>query len=122
MKTVMVVSADRAYHDLFATALALQGYRVLRATDGQDALALLLSERPALVLLQHPVRVGESTLTATIRATPEIARTPILSISPRAVSSEMAAAIVDGADINLVMPVPPLRLVQEVRRLIGGPG
>ena len=67
-KTVLVVSYDREYHDLFATALSLVGYRVLRTTDGQDALGIILSKRPSLVILQYPVKVGESTLTASIRA------------------------------------------------------
>ena len=65
-KTVLVVSYDREYHDLFATALTLVGYGVLRTTDGQDALAIVLSRRPSLVILQYPVQVGDTTLTASI--------------------------------------------------------
>lgn len=121
-KTVVVVGADRAYHDLFATALSLQGYAVLRATDPEDALAVVMERRPSLVILQYPVRVGDRTLTARIREAPEVAETVILNITPRNVPSHLAAATAEGVDLNLLMPVPPIRLVQEVRRLIGSPG
>jgi DNA-binding response OmpR family regulator len=121
-KTVLVVSYDREYHDLFATALSLVGYRVLRTTDGQDALGLVLSKRPSLVILQYPVHVGDITLTASIRASPAIARTPILNITPRNVPDTLAHALVEGVDANLIMPVAPARLIAEVKTLIGAPG
>jgi DNA-binding response OmpR family regulator len=121
-KTVLVVSIDREYHDLYATALSLIGYRVLRTTDAQDALALVLAKRPQLVILQYPVRLGESTLTASIRAVPELARTRILNITPRNLPEALARALVEGVDVNLVMPVAPNRLLEEVKALIGAPG
>lgn len=121
-KTVLVVSVDREYHDIYATALSLVGYSVLRTTDGEDALALVIAKRPHLVILQHPVRLGESTLTASIRARPEVARTRILNITPRNVPDGLARALVEGVDVNLVMPVAPRSLLEEVRALIGSPG
>lgn len=121
-KTVLVVSYDREYHDLFATALSLAGYGVMRTTDGQDALGIVLARRPNLVILQYPVTVGATTLTASIRGTPEVSHTRILNITPRNVPETLAHALVEGVDANLVMPVPPARLIAEVKSLIGAPG
>jgi DNA-binding response OmpR family regulator len=121
-KKILVVSYDREYHDLFATALSLVGYDVLRTTDGHEALAIVLARRPSLVILQYPVQVGDTSLTASIRAAPEVARTRILNITPRNVPETLARALVEGVDANLVMPVPPGRLIAEVKGLIGEPG
>jgi len=120
-KSILVVSYDREYHDLFATALSLVGYDVLRTTDGDEALAIVLSRKPRLVILQYPVKVGNATLTATIRALPEVARTRILNITPRNVPETLAQAELEGVDANLIMPVPTGRLIAEVKSLIGDP-
>ncbi|MCL5961730.1 MAG: response regulator [Chloroflexi bacterium] len=50
-KSVMVVEDDLDLLDLIAVILTEEGYRVVPATDGRDALAKVAKEMPALILL-----------------------------------------------------------------------
>lgn len=59
-KPVLVVDDDAGQLELIAGLLAEHGYRVLTASDGKQALALLAQERPRLILLDliMPVMTG----------------------------------------------------------------
>ena len=61
---VLVADDDRPLLALLAEALELEGYRVLRAVDGREALAHLDQSTPFLLLLdwQMPVLDGQSVL------------------------------------------------------------
>ena len=50
MSTILVADDNRANRDALASLLEVSGYRVLTATDGREALAIALEERPDLVI------------------------------------------------------------------------
>lgn len=76
----MVVDDDEAVREAIADVLALDGYEVLTACDGDEALRVLAgAPRPcvALVDLVMP-RVDGWELARTIAATPELRDIPVL--------------------------------------------
>lgn len=50
MSTVMIIDDDAAVRAALRRSLEHEGYRVLEATEGKEALAMLETERPNLVL------------------------------------------------------------------------
>ena len=59
-RPILVVDDDAAVRDVVLMTLALEGYRVIEAENGADALSLIEEERPSLVVLdmQMPVLDG----------------------------------------------------------------
>ena len=51
METILIVEDDIAARRMFRTALSLAGYRVIEAGDGLDALRVLDTQLPDLVVL-----------------------------------------------------------------------
>lgn len=51
MPTVLVVEDDVDFRELERVALTLDGYRVLTAANGAEALAVLSTEHPCVILL-----------------------------------------------------------------------
>jgi CheY-like chemotaxis protein len=53
LSTVLIADDDREALHALAKILTLEGYRVLQASDGQEAFDKALSERPDLLVLDH---------------------------------------------------------------------
>src|SRR5215207_9471346 len=51
--TILVADDEPAIRDLLAVLLEAAGHRVLRAADGEEALALLVGARPDLLITDH---------------------------------------------------------------------
>lgn len=79
---ILLIDDEMTLHDLSRTHLSRAGYQVISAYDGASGLALLLQEKPALVLLDYmlPDMDGEkvfheltsNSLYATVRQTPVV--------------------------------------------------
>jgi CheY-like chemotaxis protein len=83
-KCILVVEDDSDLRSTIQEVLEMEGFRVLTAKNGQDALDLLESqaESPALVLLDMmmPVMNGAECLNA-LRARPRFSKLPVFVIS-----------------------------------------
>lgn len=82
MSTVMVVDDMAIFRDPIAASLRLVGHRTVCAANGREALALVRSERPDLILLDlaMPVMDGLAFLKA-LRADPHSSNTPVILLS-----------------------------------------
>lgn len=121
--TVLVVDDDPAAHDLIGSLLVKEGYRVLHAQNGEDALRLARDERPDAITLDvmMPRMDGWSVLTA-IKGDPELCETPVVIVS---ILHEKGTGFALGADGFLTKPIDRASLAQLVRKLMvsrSGPG
>jgi DNA-binding response OmpR family regulator/KaiC/GvpD/RAD55 family RecA-like ATPase len=120
---VLVVDEDEAARASYTEWLE-QRYRVVTASDGLNAMALLLSERPDLIVLDLALsRVsGLELLTALRRAGQTV---PVLVVTQRGDRpGERLGPLVLGASDVLIKPVPRFELLQKVEtvaRLSGPP-
>ena len=111
-KTVLIVDDQAEAQRLFRRMLvsARRGYRVLRASDGQEALALLHQARPDVVLLDlsMPGMDGFRLLEAKA-ADPAVRDIPVIVVSARdptgqpIVSNGLAISRVGGLSVSQVL-------------------
>ena len=115
MKTILVVEDDLDLRRMFRTALALEGYRVLEAGDGLDALRLLDGHDIDLVVLDLvlPLVSGHVVLqdVAARAVTQNVPVVVVVTGSPGPHDDLQASCV-------LLKPVTPERLVQTVRRCL----
>jgi chemosensory pili system protein ChpA (sensor histidine kinase/response regulator) len=119
---VLVVDDLAAARALLAQVLEDElGARVVVAADGDDALARVRDERPALVLLDlwMPGMDGP-TFCRRVRADPALARIPVVAITPLPVEEGRAAARAAGCDDCLAKPFDLDALLALVQRLGAG--
>ena len=50
MTKIMVVEDDQSLREIYSISLTAEGYEVVSAGDGEEALAIAVKERPDLVL------------------------------------------------------------------------
>jgi PAS domain S-box-containing protein len=118
--SVLVVNDSPEQLALMKMVLEDAGYDVSTAVDGYDGVASARAIRPDAILSDVVMpRMDGFELCRLIRATPELASTPLLLISALATDSGSAVAgIQAGADDYLECPFDPMRLVSRVARLI----
>ena len=97
-----------------------EGHQVLLARDGVEALALIRSERPALVLLDvmMPGKSGIEVCQA-VRADETLAGTLILMLTAKGRDTDVAKGLGVGADGYITKPFSTRELAQRVREMLG---
>ena len=97
-----------------------EGYEVLIARDGQEALDIILRERPQLVLLDvmMPHKTGFE-VCQQVRATESVKDTPILMLTAKGRETDVAKGLGVGATAYLAKPFSTKEIAQKVRELLG---
>lgn len=119
--TAKILIADDEPNILVSLEYLMQreGFEVLLARDGDEALALLRSARPDLLLLDvmMPGRSGFEVCQA-LRADAALQHTLVIMLSAKGREADMAKGLGLGADVYLTKPFSTRALVQAVRDLL----
>ena len=117
---ILIVDDDAKIVRLVRMYLEREGFRVLDAGDGRQALATIALEAPALVVLD--VMLPEVDGLSVLRAVRRTSRVPILMLSARGATEDRIAGLRSGADDYLPKPFSPAELVLRVRRILDRAG
>ncbi len=120
---ILVVDDDRRVVELLEIAFTNQGFRVLTAADGDEAVRSVAQDRPDLVVLdvRLPRRSGLDVCEMLRRDHPEFP-VPIVVVSAAVETETRLQAFSRGADDFLPKPFSPKELVARVRRLLARTG
>src|SRR5579875_113437 len=113
---ILVVDDDAPILRLVRTKLQADGYRVLTAMNGQEAVELTLAERPDLVVLDVMMPVMDG-LTA-MRQIREASKVPIILLTARTSATEKIRGLDSGADDYLTKPFNPDELSSRVAAVL----
>ena len=99
--------------------LGRAGYRVLVARDGQQAIDMIRSERPALVLLDvmMPGKSGFE-VCAEVRADESLASVKIVMLTAKGRDTDVAQGMGVGADAYVTKPFSTRELAAKVKELL----
>ncbi|WP_025745648.1 response regulator transcription factor [Kallotenue papyrolyticum] len=116
MATVLIVDDDRKIIDMLRRTLAYEGYHVITALDGHDAIAQARAHRPDVVVLDWLMPGLDGIEVARrIRAADD---TPILMLTARDAIEDRVLGLDSGADDYLVKPFAPEELLARLRALL----
>lgn len=114
---ILLIDDDPEILLSLGTALALEGYEVLTATNGHDALAVTLSEDPDALIVDVTMPGTDGlTLCRQLRATGD--RVPILMLTARVSVNERIEGLDAGADDYLGKPFDLDELLARLRALV----
>jgi DNA-binding response OmpR family regulator len=118
-RRILLADDDSGVRESLAAALRSDGYVVLPARDGQEALELIAVSEVDLVLLDlnMPVKNGWDTFE---RLTAEHPLTPIIIITAR--PNQLFTALGAGAGALLEKPLDIAELLRTIHRLLREPG
>ena len=113
VETILIVDDNKEIVDSLGKLLVLEGYDVLTAYDGMDALEVFEQHKIDLILLDvmMPRLNGLSTLMK-IR---ETAKTPVIILSAKTEESDKVSGLILGADDYISKPYNAAELIARVK-------
>jgi CheY-like chemotaxis protein len=119
MAKVLLVEDDPTNQDMISRRLKWEGYQVIIAGDGAEAVALAQSELPDVILLDMGLPVLNGWQAARqIKAMPETSALPIIALTAYAMTEDQAEAIEAGCDEYETKPIEFARLLRKMQSLI----
>lgn len=118
---ILCADDDEDILSLVALRLERAGYEVVRAVDGEAAIAAARARRPVLAVLDvmMPKRTGFEVL-AELRADSSLRDLKVILLSARVQESDVERGMDAGADAYLAKPFKAPELVALVQELLGG--
>ncbi len=122
-RTILAVDDEVDITEMLSVLLEGEGYRVLIASGGAEALSILETERPDLVLLDIMMpEVDGHQVCSGIRARPGLQDVPVLMLTAKNDIAHIAQAVDEGADGFIVKPFQVDQFLQAIKlRLEGKP-
>jgi CheY-like chemotaxis protein len=115
---ILVADDNEDNSELYSGYLRATGFRVIKARDGVEAVALARNRRPALVVLDlHMPRLDGLAAARLMRRDARIRRTPILVVT--ADDTHEQEALDAGANGVCLKPFSPDALVRAIEDMLG---
>src|SRR6202521_4806827 len=116
---ILIVDDERRNVELLKILLAPEGYVLLSATNGEEALRLLAQQPPDMILLDvmMPGMAGHEVV-GKIRKTPATKNIPVIMLTARDDRKARMLGLSAGAEDFLTKPVDRAELCVRVRNLL----
>ncbi len=116
---VLVVDDNPGLRHLWSVWLSLWNFLVVEATDGVEAVATALRERPSLVLMDLAMpRLDGFAATRELKQHEQTAGIPVVALTAHTTTEDRRRASEAGCAGFLGKPCDPDLLLTEVRRLL----
>jgi two-component system cell cycle response regulator DivK len=117
--TILYVEDNLDNRTLVRRILLSEDYNLLEAVNATDALEVLKTEKPDLILMDiNMPDMDGYTLTAKIKTTPGFESVPILALTANVMRGDKEKVLEAGCDGYIQKPIDFDEIVREVERFI----
>ncbi len=117
MAKIMLVEDDNNLREIYEARLIAEGYEIVSAKDGEEALALAVKEKPDLIISDVMMpKISGFDMLDILRTTPETKNTKIIMMTALSQAEDKSRADKLGADRYLVKSQVTLEDVAAVAR------
>lgn len=121
MPKILVVEDNEENRDSLRRRLERRGFQVVLAEDGQKGIDCATTEKPDLILMDMNMPVLDGwEATRRIKATPELAGTPVIALTAHAMNGDRERAIEAGCTDYHTKPIEFSKLLAQLESILGG--
>jgi CheY-like chemotaxis protein len=121
MPRVLLVEDNEMNRDMLSRRLARNGYEVVMAVDGQQAVTMAASENPDIILMDMSLPVIDGwEATRRVKADPATQKIPVIALTAHAMAEDESKARNAGCDDFDTKPVDIQRLMGKMKALLDG--
>jgi adenylate cyclase len=116
---ILIVDDNPMNVEIFEKRLAVHGYDILAAADGEEALALAREKQPDLILLDIMMpKMDGMEVCRRLKADPSMPFVPIIMVTAKTDPRDIVAGLEAGGDEYLTKPVDQAGLVARVKSML----
>jgi len=99
--------------------LKVKGYSLLKATDGEEALDMAMTERPDLIIMDIQLpKIDGLEVTRKLKNTQAFSHIPIIALTAYAMKGDKEKAIDAGCDAYLPKPINTRELPGVIAKML----
>lgn len=118
---VLLVEDNEMNRDMLSRRLARNGYEVVMAVDGQQAVTMSATVNPDIILMDMSLPVIDGwEATRRVKADPATQKIPVIALTAHAMAEDESKARAAGCDDFDTKPVDIQRLIGKMKALTGG--
>jgi len=122
MPRILLVEDNEMNRDMLSRRLIRNGYEVVIAVDGQQAVEMAMSERPDRILMDMSLPVIDGwEATRRIKAEGATSKIPVIALTAHAMAGDREKAMEAGCDDYDTKPVEIARLLGKMAALLEAP-
>jgi two-component system cell cycle response regulator DivK len=119
MVKILLVEDNEMNRDMLSRRLIRNGFEVVMAIDGEQAVALAKSELPDLILMDMSLPVIDGwEATRRVKATEATSGIPIIALTAHAMSGDREKTLNAGCDEYDTKPIEMPRLLGKINDLL----
>ena len=116
---ILIVDDNETNRDILRSRLGPQGYELLEAADGEEALAAARQHHPDLILLDVMMpKMDGIEACRQIKADASLPFMPVVLVTAKSDSKDVVAGLEAGADEYLTKPLDQSALVARVKSML----
>jgi DNA-binding response OmpR family regulator len=116
---ILVAEDSATVRRLVCARLVADGYEVIEAEDGEQALTLALAERPAALVLDKVMpKLDGFEVVRRIREHEELSSVPIVMLTERSSEEDVISGLSLGVDGYMPKPFSPRELSMRLGRIL----
>tara|TARA_Y100000588_G_C14226412_1_gene913342 strand:+ start:621 stop:1316 length:696 start_codon:yes stop_codon:yes gene_type:complete len=115
---ILIVEDEKPVVDMLQYNLETEGYRILSASDGEQALLIVKEESPSLLILDWMLPgISGLEICRRLKRAKDTRNIPILMLTARGEETDMVRALNIGADDYVVKPFSLTLLIARIRAI-----
>jgi two-component system cell cycle response regulator DivK len=120
-KKILVVDDNNDSRELVVKVLKNQGYEMIEAIDGEDALEKAVSEKPDLILMDISIpKINGYEVTKRLKSIEEVKKIPVVALTAHAMRGDRAKALEAGCEGYISKPINVRELPAQVKSYMRG--
>ena len=114
--TILIIDDDAPSRESLAATLSVEGFDVVTAASSDDALSLVLSAQPSLILLD--MQLADSQGLSVFRRISAVSPVPVIMVTARHDELDAVLALEAGAADHITKPPRPRELTARIRAVL----
>ena len=119
MKKILIVEDNEMNLKLIRTVLKAKGFVLAEARDGEEALKIVVAERPDIILIDIQIpKVDGLEVTRRIRAMDDLKDKQIIAITAHAMEGDRNKILEAGCDGYIAKPINTRTFIDEIEAIL----
>jgi len=112
---ILVVEDNQDNRELVVKVLKINGYKVIEAVDGEEALEKTKTENPDLILMDLFIpKIDGYEVTRRLKSDRDLRGIPVIALTAHAMKGDMEKALAAGCDGYIPKPIDVRELPKQI--------